>query len=119
MEKVIKIDGTDVALKCTAATPMKYQMLFGTDIFQDVMKFQGLQLAGGPEAQLSGMGGGLAVMNQMAYTMAKQADPGIPAFDEWLDQFGMTDIMMHAGEILELWGANMATGAKAKKKPAE
>lgn len=117
MEKVINMNGTDVKLKCTAATPMKYRMLFGTDMFQDVMKFQGMQ--GGPEAQMSGMSGGLEVMNQMCYAMAKQADPGIADFEEWLDQFGMADIMMHAGDILELWGENMQTGAKAKKKPGE
>lgn len=113
MEKTIRIGDVDVRLKCTAATPMAYRMQFGTDIFHDIVKIQGLQEAGIGE----GIGEGIGTMNQIAYVMAKQADSGIPDFGDWLDQFGMADIMGAAGDILGLWGSNMITEAKSKKKP--
>jgi len=121
MEKIVRIGETDVRMKCTAATPRMYRMLFGTDIFRDIISIQGLEKAGNgsTESQLAGIGSGTDAMNQIAYAMAKQADPGIPEFDAWLDGFGMTDILAAAGEILELWGANMITGVQSKKKPDE
>lgn len=121
MEKIVRIGETDVRMKCTAATPRMYRMLFGTDIFRDIISIQGLagEGTGSTENQLAGIGSGTEAMNQIAYAMAKQADPGISEFDEWLDGFGMTDILAASGEILELWGANMITNVQAKKKPDE
>ena len=115
MEKTIQIGDIEVNLKCTASTPRVYRLLFGTDIFHDISKIQGL--SGGVSEQIASVGEGIDTMNQIAYAMAKQADSGILPFDEWLDQFGMMDIMAVTGDIMELWGSNMVTNAQSKKKP--
>lgn len=119
MEKTIQIDGRDVKFKATASMPRLYRATFGCDIIRDVnMLDQMIKKMDGDENQLSVMD--LTIFENMAYIMAKQADPeNVPnTQDEWLDEFSMFSIYEILPEIAKLWAENMRTTVKPKKKAA-
>lgn len=111
MEKTILISGREVPFKATAATVRVYREKFNRDIFADFA------------AMTEGMNNGsmsaisLECFENIAYVMAKQADPNVPDDpDEWLDQFEMLSIYEVLPQIMELWGLNIQTLETPKKK---
>ena len=59
------------------------------------------------------------MFENIAYTMAKHADPAIPDdVEEWLDGFNMFSIYQVLPELIKLWGLNVKTDAEAKKTSA-
>lgn len=109
MEKTISINGTMVPFKATAATTRRYRQRFGRDLFADMDAL--VKNAG----NLSGAN--LEAFENVAYIMAKQADPDIPDNpDDWLDQFEMMNIYEVLPQLIELWGLNAAGLAESKKK---
>ncbi len=112
MEKTINIDGRDVRFKATAATIRRYRENFGRDLLTD---FQKLQSATGSSEGMTAET--LGIFENLAYTMAKQADPEIEdSPDEWLDTFGMFSIYVVLPQIVELWQLSSIPTATAKKK---
>lgn len=116
-EKTISICGKDIRFRSSAAIPRLYRLRFGRDIFQDLTAmekdFRKNQGADMSSLDLST----LEVFENVAYVMAKHADPSIPdTIDEWLEQFEMFSIYQILPEILELWGQNMQTDVEPKKK---
>lgn len=111
MEKVIKINGVDVKFRADASTPRMYRVMFSRDAFRDMSDLMECYSKSGrlPE-------NGLETLENIAYCMAKQADPEVPEIMDWLAQFGMMDIYRHMMEIIELWGFNMKTSSTPKKK---
>ena len=58
----------------------------------------------------------LEMFENIAYVMAKHADPGIPDTpEEWLDEFNTFSIYQVLPKIIELWGLNVKTDVEAKK----
>lgn len=111
MEKTIKIDGKDVRFKATAATIRMYRQLTGRDMLLDMQSLRDLSTTDGMSVEA------LTVFENVAYVMAKQADPTIPdTADEWLDTFEMFSIYVVLPEIVELWHANELGTSKPKKK---
>lgn len=112
MEKVIKIDGREVKFKASAATIRLYRQNTGRDMLLDINKLQ--------ESAGSGVGLSAEALNlfeDIAYTMAKQADDSIPdSADEWLDSFEMFSIYLVLPQIIELWRLNELTTTTPKKK---
>lgn len=112
MEKVIKIDGREVKFKASAATIRLYRQNTGRDMLLDINKLQ----------ESAGSGNGLSaealnLFEDIAYTMAKQADDSIPdSADEWLDDFEMFSIYLVLPQIIELWRLNELTTTTPKKK---
>lgn len=112
MEKVIKIDGREVKFKASAATIRLYRQNTGRDMLLDINKLQ----------ESAGSGNGLSaealnLFEDIAYTMAKQADDSIPdSADEWLDSFEMFSIYLVLPQIIELWRLNELTTTTPKKK---
>ena len=112
MDKLIMVDGKKVPFRATASTTRRYRQKFGRDLLVDM------------QSLISGMTGPaplsmemLEAFENVAYIMAKQADPAIPEDpDEWLDGFGMMSIYEILPEIIELWGANTDTLEEPKKK---
>lgn len=101
--KTIKIGDKEVRFGASADTPRQYRLLFGSDIIKDL-------------SGLTGENIDAVVLNQVAYCMAKAANPDIEEIDAWLDQFGLFDVIMAMPELLELWGINAQTKSKTKKK---
>ena len=116
MRKTIEIDGRPVSFKASAAIPRMYRLKFQRDIIRD-MEY----VAAAIKSQNTGMSGlpveTLTMFEDMAFIMAKHADPEIPdTVDEWLDEFNTFSIYEVVPEILTLWGLNTATMSESKKK---
>ena len=115
-EKTINIGGQEVRFRSSAAIPRLYRLKFGRDIFGDLSALEkDFRKNEGAEVSMLDVGT-LEVFENVAYIMAKHADPKIPdTIDEWLDQFEMFSIYEVLPEILKLWGTNLITDAEAKK----
>lgn len=112
MEKTVRIDGRDVKFRATAATIRNYRALFGRDLLMDFQKLQG-ETGNGTTLSAEALG----IFENLAFVMAKQADPSIPdTADEWLDGFDMFSIYVVLPEIVELWKLSEIPTATAKKK---
>ena len=117
MEKTIKIDDKLVKFKATANTPRMYRQQFQSDLFVDIQKLNDAwQNARANKEPLPG--DALTMFENIAYTMAKQADPeAVPeTADEWLEQFDMFSIWQILPEIIQLWGINNLSINESKKK---
>ncbi|MDO4285231.1 MAG: hypothetical protein Q4C60_07815 [Eubacteriales bacterium] len=115
MKKTIEIDGKPVQFKASAAIPRIYRIRFRRDIFGDLGQMS-------REMEKSKKGDGnidissLEMFENIAYLMAKHADPEIPdSVEEWLDQFETFSIYQVLPEIVELWHLNVETQVEAKK----
>lgn len=118
MEKVIKIDGKDVKFKASGNTPRLYRALFLRDIFGDIAKLsKSIEKATkeGDERESILDVGSLEIFENVAYTMAKQADSSIPSLEEWLDGFSVFSIYEILPEIINLWNLNTYQISESKK----
>lgn len=84
MEKTITISGREVPFKSSGAFPVRYKAFFGKDVFAGMAKFA--------EIEESLLAGDISDVDtdffyNVAWTMAKTADPTIPPVIEWLDTF--------------------------------
>lgn len=112
MEKIVDINGVKVPFKATASTTRRYRQRFGRDLLADMQK---LAKSIGDGTDLSAAN--LEAFENIAYTMAKQADDSIPNDpDEWLDQFDMFSVYQVLPEIIGLWGLSVQTLETSKKK---
>ena len=116
LTKTINIDGKEVTFRASAAIPRLYRIEFGRDIFKDLTKLEkAFRENVGRQASLMEIED-LELFENVAYIMAKHADPSIPdTIDEWLEGFEMFSIYEILPEILELWGSNLVSNVDAKK----
>ena len=114
--KSIEIDGRQVPFKASAAVPRIYRLKFGRDIFSDIDKLvEATQ--GGDAAESTLDVETLTIFEDVAYTMAKYADPSAPETpEEWQDTFDLFSIYFILPQIIELWGLNNKTEVQGKKK---
>ena len=116
VRKTIEIDGAPVTFQASAATPRLYRNLFRRDIFADMEHL--MNAMSGQDENNSGLDVlDLELFENVAFTMAKQADPSIP--DDvvaWLDQYEMFSIYYILPHLIELWGVNVESMSEAKKK---
>ena len=112
MERTLNIDGKQVPFKATAGTIRRYRAEFGRDLLLDFKKLQEEATAGDSLTATA-----LTIFENLAYTMAKQADPTIPNDpDEWLDGFEMFSIYTVLPQLVELWKLSELPTATSKKK---
>ena len=58
----------------------------------------------------------LEMFENIAFIMAKHADPSIPDTpEEWLDNFNTFSIYPILPQLIELWGLNVKTDVESKK----
>lgn len=113
--KKIEIDGKDVLFKASAAIPRIYRLKFQRDIYKD-LQVLGQSIGEGNEEQSNLDLFSLEMFENIAYTMAKHADPKIPDdVEEWLDGFNTFSIYQVLPQLIELWGLNVKTDVEAKK----
>ena len=116
MIRNIEIDGKEVAFKASAAIPRIYRLKFGRDIYRDLAALEknvGENEEGKSTLDLVS----LEMFENIAYIMAKHADPTIPNTpEEWLDEFNTFSIYQILPQLIELWGLKVKTDAEAKKK---
>ena len=114
--KTIEIDGRPVAFNASAEVPRIYRAKFGRDLFADLEKLMS-SVNGGNEAESALTVETLEMFEDIAYTMAKHADPGVPETpEEWLDEFNIFSIYAILPQIVEMWRLNSMTTSESKKK---
>ena len=113
--KTVEIDGKQVLFKASAAIPRIYRIKFGRDIYKDLAKLEksvSKNKEGNSEIDIPS----LEMFENIAYIMAKHADPSIPDTpEEWLDNFNTFSIYQVLPSLIELWGLNMKRDVQAKK----
>jgi len=115
MVKKIEIDGKEVAFRASAAIPRIYRMKFQRDIYKDLAALE--KAIGDNTEEVSNLDMfSLEMFENIAYIMAKHADPGIPDTpEEWLDEFNTFSIYQVLPKIIELWGLNVKVDVEGKK----
>ena len=112
MERTIQIGEHEVKFKATGATMRIYRQTFQRDILKDMEELSKAHLSG--ESMTAEA---LIMFENIAYIMAKQADPDIPDNpDDWLDQFDMFSVYEVLPQIIDLWGINNLSISESKKK---
>ena len=112
----IEIDGKQVAFKASAAIPRIYRLKFQRDIYKDLRSLEKSVGEGNEENSNLDLFS-LEMFENIAFVMAKHADPSIPDTPEdWLDGFNTFSIYQVLPELIELWGLNVQTDVQAKKK---
>lgn len=116
MTRKILIDEKEVAFKASAAIPRIYRLKFGRDIYRDLAALE--KNVGENEEGKSNLDlVSLEMFENIAYIMAKHADPTIPDTpEEWLDEFNTFSIYQILPQLIDLWGLNVKTDAESKKK---
>ena len=115
IKREIEIDGKPVTFKASAAVPRLYRAIFQRDIFRDLLRIQNsFKDQDGEESNIPIRD--LELFENVAYVMAKHADPSQPDTpDEWLDQFDTFSIYSVMPQLIELWHFNLKTDIEAKK----
>lgn len=119
IRKDIEIDGQKVAFKASAAIPRIYRLKFQRDIYKDLATLE--KSLGDGKAETSNLDMfSLEMFENIAFIMAKHADPSIPDTpEEWLDNFNTFSIYQVLPQLIELWGLNVKTDVEAKKNFAQ
>lgn len=117
--KKIEIDGKQVPFKASAAIPRIYRIKFNRDIYKDLRSLE--KAVGEGDEQNSNLDlFSLEMFENIAYVMAKHADPNIAnSPEEWLDEFNTFSIYQVLPSIIELWGLNVQTEVESKKNFAQ
>ena len=115
MTKKIEIDGKQVLFRASAAIPRIYRMKFHRDIYKDLSALE--KSIGSGDEETSNLDlFSLEMFENIAFIMAKHADPAIPDTpEEWLDEFNTFSIYQVLPKLIELWGMNVKTDVEAKK----
>jgi hypothetical protein len=116
MEKTIEIDGKKIRFKSNGATPLRYKAQFGKDYFKEILKLAPLENMAGKKESISTddlQALDFEVFYNIAWIMAKTADPTIQEPIEWLDQF---DEFPMAEIIPELQDLMISSFHTTKKK---
>lgn len=120
--KTINIDGINTTFRASAAIPRIYRIKFGRDIYKDLRSLE-KGVGDGDEENSNLDMFSLEMFEDLAWVMAKHADPSVPdSPDEWLEQYNTFSIYQVLPQLIELWGLNTQTQAESKqnfKKAAE
>jgi len=120
IKKTITVDGIEVPFKASAAVPRLYRLKFRRDIYRDFSELQSNVQAEYEESSALDIES-LEVFENIAYIMAKHADPeNVPDNpDDWLERFNTFSIYEVLPQLIELWGLNVETQAESKKNIAK
>ena len=119
MKQNIEIDGHMVPFRASAAIPRIYRLKFHRDIYKDLNALEKAVGDGTEESSNLDLFS-LEMFENIAYVIAKHADPAIPDTpEEWLDEFNTFSIYQILPKLIELWGLNVQTDVQAKKNFAQ
>lgn len=113
MEKIVNIGGNEILMKATANTPKRYRETFGKDLLIELQKLYG-QVDKKTGAFIGEVD--FSLVENLAFTMARQADDSLDDQEEWLDQFELVDLYNAMPEILSVWSESTTTLSQPKKK---
>lgn len=113
--KNIEIDGKKVLFRASAAIPRMYRVRFHRDIYRDLRSLEkAIKNGSGDNSDIDLLS--LEIFENIAYIMAKHADPALPdTVEEWLDGFNTFSIYRILPSLIDLWGLNVQTEIHSKK----
>ena len=115
LTQTIEIDGHPVKFRASAAIPRIYRLRFHRDIYKDLSLLE-KSVSKQDEDNSSLDLFSLEMFENIAYIMAKHADPDISDTpEEWLDNFNTFSIYQVLPKLIELWGLNVQTDVQSKK----
>lgn len=110
------IDGKEIRFKANGATPLRFKAQFKKDYFKEVLKLMPLaKLAGKKADEIDVEQLALLDFNlfyDMAWILAKTADPSIPEPIAWLEQFDEFPMIDIIPDIQELMASSFSTSKK-------
>ena len=113
--KTIEIDGKEVLFRASAAIPRLYRIKFRRDIYKDLAQLEKAVDQNVEEGSMLDTFS-LELFENVAYMMARHADPTIPDTpEEWLEDFNTFSIYQVLPQIIELWGLNIESEVQSKK----
>ena len=113
--KTIEIDGKEVLFRASAAIPRLYRIKFRRDIYKDLAQLEKAVDTSSEDGSMLDTFS-LELFENIAYMMARHADPTIPDTpEEWLEDFNTFSIYQVLPQIIELWGLNIESEAQSKK----
>lgn len=113
MEKTIIISGRPVPFKSTGAFLLRYKAQFRKDALVDLVKLANLFNEDGKlKAEENFEQLDFEVFFNMAWTMAKTADPSIQTPMEWLDTFDEFPLMDVLPQLVDLIKASLKSSKK-------
>ena len=113
--KKIEIDGKEVLFRASAAIPRLYRIKFRRDIYKDLAQLEKAVDQNVEEGSMLDTFS-LELFENIAYMMARHADPTIPDTpEEWLEEFNTFSIYQVLPQIIELWGLNIESEVESKK----
>ena len=113
--KSVEIDGKEVTFRASAAIPRLYRIKFRRDIYKDLASLEKAVDNSTEEGSMLDTFS-LELFENIAYVMAKHADPNIPDTpEEWLEDFNTFSIYQVLPQIIELWGLNVETEVQNRK----
>lgn len=116
MKKTVLIEGKEVKLKSSAALPRIYRVKFGRDLFSDFYKIQRDAKKDDDQSVLPASM--MEIFENIAYLMAKHADPSQPdTIEGWLEQFSNAfSVYKILPDVMEMWTEENKQTVTAKKK---
>ena len=118
----VKFGETEIELKATAATPLRFKQVFKFDLLKTLAKIkdfetadEGVQIEEGLDTS--------ELISKLGFIMAKQAEKAdfskiaIEHYYDWLDEFEPNTIPFV--DIMEVYSDNEITTAESKKENAE
>lgn len=114
MEKTIIIDDQKVNFKTNGAIPLRYKAQFGRDYFKEILKMSPLaEVKSKKKFDVKDLEAlDFEVFYNIAWVMAKTADPKIPEPLEWLSSFEEFPIADIIPDLQELMAATLQTTKK-------
>jgi len=114
LEKTIEIDGKKIRFKTNGATPLRYKAQFGKDYFKEILKLTPLaNLKSKKNFNIDDFAAlDFDVFFNIAWIMAKTADPTIPEPMEWLEQFEEFPMAEVIPELQDMMAASFMTTKK-------
>ena len=115
LTKKIEIDGKEVLFRASAAIPRLYRIKFRRDIYKDLAQLEKAVDTSTEDGSMLDTFS-LELFENIAYMMARHADPTIPDTpEEWLEAFNTFSIYQVLPQIIELWGLNIESEVQSKK----
>jgi len=126
MTGTVTIGKTDILMTANAATEIRYQMIFNSDIltvFFKLYKDMGETL-NFTNADMDLINEAVGIASRLAFVMAKAAEKAdmtrlsIDDYIEWLEQFETMDLLGSSGKIFKFWLGQRATKVTSKNPKA-
>ena len=100
MEKVLNIGGKEIKMKSSSAIIYVYRTNFNEDFMSKLIAMNSKMQKLGKDNEAEAID--YEFFLKSAWCMNKLADNSIPPFEEWLNQFGLLELMQAIPEIIPI-----------------